>query len=34
MCTYLEGTIPYLEFSIEIQSKNLTYQGNRSTFHI
>ena len=29
--TCLEGTIPYLEFSIEIQSNNLTYQGNPYT---
>jgi len=29
--TCLEGTIPYLEFSIEIQSNNLTYQGNEYT---
>ena len=26
--TCLEGTVPHLEFSIEIQSNNLTYQGN------
>ena len=30
-CTCLEGTIPYLEFSIEIQSNNLTYQGKPYT---
>ena len=29
--TCLEGTIPHLEFSIEIQSNNLTYQGNPYT---
>jgi hypothetical protein len=28
VCSPLEGTIPHLEFSIEIQSNNLTYQGN------
>ena len=27
----LSGTIPHLEFSIEIQSNNLTYQGNSYT---
>ena len=27
----LEGTIPHLEFSLEIQSNNLTYQGNPYT---
>ena len=27
----LSGTIPHLEFSIEIQSNNLTYQGNPYT---
>ena len=27
----LEGTIPHLQFSIEIQSNNLTYQGNPYT---
>ena len=31
VCTSLEGTIPHLEFSIEIQSNNLTYQGNPYT---
>ena len=30
-CTCLEGTIAHLEFSIEIQSNNLTYQGNPYT---
>ena len=30
-CSPLEGTIPHLEFSIEIQSNNLTYQGNPYT---
>ena len=29
--TCLEGTVPHLEFSIEIQSNNLTYQGNPFT---
>ena len=29
--TCLEGTVPHLEFSIEIQSNNLTYQGNPYT---
>ena len=29
--TCLEGTIPHLEFSLEIQSNNLTYQGNPYT---
>jgi hypothetical protein len=29
--TCLEGTIAHLEFSIEIQSNNLTYQGNEYT---
>ena len=29
--TCLEGTIAHLEFSIEIQSNNLTYQGNPYT---
>ena len=29
--TCLEGTIPHLEFSIEIQSNHLTYQGNPYT---
>ena len=29
----LEGTIPHLEFSLEIQSNNLTYQGNPYTKH-
>ena len=27
----LSGTIPHLEFSLEIQSNNLTYQGNPYT---
>ena len=27
----LSGTIPHLEFSIEIQSNNLTYEGNPYT---
>ena len=27
----LTGTVPHLEFSIEIQSNNLTYQGNPYT---
>jgi hypothetical protein len=27
----LQGTIPHLQFSIEIQSNNLTYQGNPYT---
>ena len=31
MRTCLEGTIAHLEFSIEIQSNNLTYQGNPYT---
>jgi hypothetical protein len=31
--TCLEGTIPHLEFSIEIQSNNLTYQGSHYTKH-
>ena len=31
--TCLEGTIPHLEFSLEIQSNNLTYQGNPYTKH-
>ena len=30
-CSPLEGTIPHIEFSIEIQSNNLTYQGNPYT---
>jgi hypothetical protein len=30
-CTCLEGTVPHLEFSIEIQSNHLTYQGNPYT---
>jgi hypothetical protein len=30
-CSPLEGTVPHLEFSIEIQSNNLTYQGNPYT---
>ena len=29
--TGLEGTIPHLEFSLEIQSDNLTYQGSPYT---
>ena len=28
-CTCLEGTIPCLEFSIEIQSNNLMYNPNK-----
>ena len=31
VCTSLEGAIPHLEFSVEIQSNNLTYQGNPYT---
>jgi len=31
--TLLEGTVPHLEFTIEIQSNNLTYQGNPYTKH-
>ena len=30
-CSSLEGTIPHLQFSLEIQSNNLTYQGNPYT---
>ncbi len=30
-CSSLQGTIPHLQFSIEIQSNNLTYQGNPYT---
>ena len=29
--TCLEGTVPHLEFSLEIQSNSLTYQGNPYT---
>ena len=29
--TCLEGTVPHLEFSLEIQSNHLTYQGNPYT---
>ena len=29
--TLLEGTIPHLEFSLEISSNNLTYEGNTYT---
>ena len=31
--TLLKGTIPHLEFSLEISSNNLTYQGNTYTKH-
>ena len=31
VCRSLEGTIPHLVFSIEIQSNNLTYQDNPYT---
>ena len=30
-CSCLEGTVAHLVFSIEIQSNNLTYQGNPYT---
>ena len=33
VCSYLNSAIPHLEFSLIIQSKNLTYKGNNYTKH-